>query len=309
MHAQPNPYRLVEGWANLPPGFEWGEVGDASFDSRGHLWVVHRRTTPGAPGALVPPRGGDGPILEFDKSGTLIRKFGEGLFLQPHGLYVDRDDNIWITDCGKYFDVQLIPGKGYQVFKFNRDGKLLLTLGTGGVSKPGRDSFLGPTDVVVNDKGEIFVSDGHTPRPDPQNGDRIVKFSKDGKFLKEFGLHGSEPGQTYGPHRLALDSRGRLFVADRGNRRIQIFDREGPFIDQWKQFGTPSGLWIDTNDVLYVAVSSPADQGGVKIGSARDGSLAAWVRGTSPEVVAVNAEGHIYAGLSILQRMEKYVKR
>ena len=201
----------------------------------------------------------------FDASRKLVKSFGKGMFLQPHGLHVDPEGNIWVTDSGPFYEAGKTEGKGFQVFKFNRDGKLLMTLGKAGVGVAGPDTFVGPTDVVVNARGEIFVADGHTPRPGAPDGDRIVKLSKDGKFIKAWGSkQGSGPGEVIGPHRLAIDSQGRLFVADRGNRRIQIFDQDGRFLDQWTQFGSPSGIWIDKHDTLYVAV--PGQDGGIKIG-------------------------------------------
>jgi sugar lactone lactonase YvrE len=181
-----------------------------------------------------------------------------------------------------------------------------MTLGKAGVGMAGRDTFVGPTDVVVNARGEIFIADGHTPRPGSPDGDRIVKFSKDGTFVKAWGSQkGSGPGELAGPHRLAMDSQGRLFVADRGNRRIQIFDRDGRFVDQWTQFGNPSGIWIDEQDTLYVAVAGQ----GIKIGSARDGSLTGAIGDTSPEVVVVDGQGKVYSGLVGGMQLEQYVRK
>src|SRR5262249_48665430 len=151
--------------------------------------------------------------------------FGSGMLAYPHGLYADKQGNIWVTDGdGK-------DGKGHQVFKLNADGKVLMTLGKAGVAGDGPDTFNRPTDVIVAPNGDIFVSDGH-------GGDsnaRIVKFTKDGKFIKAWGKKGSGPGEFTLPHSLAFDSKGRLFVADRENSRIQIFDQDGKFITEWKQ--------------------------------------------------------------------------
>jgi len=199
-------------------------------------------------------------------------------------------------------------GKGFQIFKFTPDGKLLMTLGKAGVGVAGTDTFLGPDDVVVNARGEIFVADGHTPRPGPPDGDRIVKLSKDGTFIKAWGAHkGSAPGEVIGPHRLAMDSQGRLFVADRGNRRIQIFDQDGKFLDQWTQFGSPSGIWIDKQDVMYVAV--PGTDGGVKIVNAKTAALISSIGGTSPEVAFADPQGNVYAGLVGGQLLQQFVRK
>ncbi len=183
------------------------------------------------------------PILKFDASGKLVKSFGEGMFLFPHGIHVDPDGNVWLTDgLGK-------DGKGQQVFKFSPDGKVLMTLGKAGVAGNGPDEFNAPSAVLVAPNGDIFVADGHGRETNA----RIVKFSKDGKFIKTWGKKGSAPGEFDIPHALAMDSQGRLFVADRQNNRIQIFDQDGKFLDQWTQFSRPSGLYIDKNDVIYVA--------------------------------------------------------
>jgi DNA-binding beta-propeller fold protein YncE len=307
--AQPNAFRQVEHWAQVPPGFVWGELADADVDGQGNLWVLHRPPTPGGTASSAGSRGGgEVPVLMFDASHKLVKSFGKGLFLQPHGLHVDPEGNIWVTDSGPFYEAGKTAGKGFQVFKFNRDGKLLMTLGKAGVNVAGPDTFLGPTDVVVNARGEIFVADGHTPRPAAPGGDRIVKLAKDGTFIKSWGSDkGAGPGQVVGPHRLAIDSQGRLFVADRGNRRIQIFDQDGRFLDQWTQFGSPSGVWIDKHDTLYVAV--PGQDGGIKIGNAKDGSLTAVIRETSPEVAIADARGNVYSGLVGGQQLQQFVKQ
>jgi sugar lactone lactonase YvrE len=182
-----------------------------------------------------------------------------------------------------------------------------MTLGTAGHDTPGPTTFRGPTDVVVNARGEIFVADGHTPRPGPVGGDRIVKLAKDGTFIKAWGTgQEKKPGEVVGPHRLALDSQGRLFVADRGNRRLQIFDQDGKVLDVWSQVGTPSGIWIDKQDTLYVAVAG-AD-GGVRIVDARTGELKSRIDGISPEVAIADRNGNVYAGLVAGQELLKFAR-
>ncbi len=307
--AQPPAFQLVQNWASLPAGFEWGEVADADIDAQGNLWVMHRPPTPGGTAWKAGQKsGGDVPILMFDKSYKLVKSFGKGLMLQPHGLHVDPDGNIWATDSGPFYADGKVEGRGFQVFKFNKDGKLLLTLGKAGVGVAGPDTFVGPTDVVVNKEGEVFIADGHTPRPGSPDGDRIVKLSKDGKFIKAWGAaKGSSAGEVTGPHRLAIDSQGRIFVADRGNRRIQIFDREGRSLHQWTQFGNPSGIWIDRHDTLYVAVAG--QDGGIKIASAKDGSLKTVISGTSPEVALADPQGNVYSGLVGGMRLDRFVSK
>jgi DNA-binding beta-propeller fold protein YncE len=307
--AQSNPFQMVENWATLPANFEWGEIADADVDADGTLWVLHRPPTPGGSAWKAgSTKGGEVPVLKFDKSYKLAKSFGKGLMLQPHGLHVDPEGNIWVTDSGPFYEQGVTAGRGFQVFKFNRDGKLLMTLGKAGVSAAGPDTFVAPTDVLVNARGEIFVADGHTPRPGSPDGDRIVKLSKDGKFVKAWGTKkGSGAGEVAGPHRLAMDSQGRIFVADRGNARIAIFDQEGRPIDQWTQFGSPSGIWIDRKDVLYVAV--PGQKGGIRIGNAKTGTLTESIPDTSPEVAIADPSGHVYSGLVGGQKLDRFARK
>jgi sugar lactone lactonase YvrE len=221
----------------LPDGRKWGSTAGVEVGPDGHIWAYDRCA---ANSCATSPLD---PILEFDASGKALRHFGAGLFVQPHGMFVDKEGNVWVTDA------QGQGSKGHQVFKFSPDGKVLLTLGKAGVAGNGPDTLNQPTDVVVGANGDIFVSTGHSPTyPDA----RIVKFSKDGKFIKQWGSAGSGPGQFVGPHCLAIDSKGRLFVGDRTNNRIQIFTQDGKFLAEWKQFGRPSGIFIDKHDVLYV---------------------------------------------------------
>ena len=230
---------------------------------------------------------------------------------------VDKDGNIWITD-GHAKD-----GKGFQVFKFSPEGKVLLTLGKAGVAGDGPDTFNEPNDVAIAPNGDIFVSDGHTPN---MGNARVVKFTKDGKFIRQWGGHGSGPGQFEVPHALAFDSQGRLFVGDRANNRIQIFDQDGKFIAEWKQFGRPSGIYIDANDVVYVTDSESTDrQGyghnpgykrGIRIGSAKDGTVTAFIPDPSPgtgatsmsEGVAADAAGNVYGAEVGPKDLKKYIR-
>jgi sugar lactone lactonase YvrE len=286
-NSQPNPYVTVENWAKLPEGRTWGSTSAVDVDRDGKsIWVAERCGVNSCAGK------NDAPVLKFDASGKLVKAFGEGLILFPHGIYVDQDDNVWVTDG------QGANGKGHQVIKFSPDGKVLMTLGKAGVAGDGPDTFNQPNDIVVAPNGDIFVSDGHSPNT---GNARVVKFTKDGKFIKQWGGHGSAPGQFEVPHALAMDSQGRLFVGDRANNRIQIFDQDGNFIAQWKQFSRPSGIFIDKNDVIYVADSESTDkQGygynpgwkrGIRVGSAKDGSVTAFI----PDPLAPNADGKLPA--------------
>ncbi len=182
----------------------------------GTIYVVHRCFENSCAGRS------EAPILKYDANGKLLATWGQGMFVFPHGATVDRDGNLWVTDARGE------NGKGHQVFKFSPDGKVLMTLGKAGVSGSGPDLFDQPTDVLVAPSGEIFVTDSH------RNGknNRVVRFTKDGKFVKEWGKKGSGPGEISEPHTIAMDSRGRLFVGDRENNRIQIFDQDGSFLDR-----------------------------------------------------------------------------
>ena len=226
-------------------------------------------------------------MLRFDAAGKLLTSFGTGMFVQAHGMAIDRDGNIWVTDA------QTKDSKGQQVFKLSPEGKVLMTLGKAGVAGEGPDTFSGPADVVVAPSGDIFVADGHVAM---SNG-RVVKFSKDGKFIKAWGKLGAGPGEFNVPHSIAMDSRGRIFVADRSNSRLQIFDQDGKFIDQWKQFGRPSGVFIDKNDTIYVADSqsnatqNPGFKRGIRIGSAKDGKVTAFIPDSGPDPDKINNEG------------------
>src|SRR6202158_680419 len=263
--SHPNPYRTIENWAKLTEGRNWGSTAGVDVDRHGNIWVAERCGANTCDGSNL------APILEFDSSGKLLKSFGAGMFLFPHGLTVDRDGNIWVTDS------QGGDGKGQQIFKFSPDGKVLMTLGKAGVAGDGPDTFNMPSAVAIASNGDIFVADGHGGK----SNNRIVKFTKDGKFIKAWGKKGTGPGEFDIPHCLAFDSQGRLFVGDRNNNRVQIFDQDGKFLDQWQQFSRPSGIVIDKNDVIYVADSESGnvakDRGdwkrGIRIGSANTGQV------------------------------------
>jgi len=301
--ALPNPYRAPdETWAKLPAGRKWGAPSKVFVDPDGKsLWVAERcgGDSFGCVGSPL------APMLKFDQSGKLVKSFGEKVFVFPHGLAVDRSGNVWATDGnGK-------DGKGMQVFKFSPDGKLLLTLGKAGVI--GRDAytFNQPADVAVAANGDVFVSDGHQGC---NCSARIVKFDKDGKYLMDFGKGGNGPGDLLDPHCLSMDSKGRLFVCNRRNDRIEIYDQSGHYVDAWKQFGRPSGMFITKDDTIYVA----EQELGIIIGSAKDGSISAYVptpippkgeRRRGAESVTVDAAGNLYTGEIGALKLMRYAKK
>jgi sugar lactone lactonase YvrE len=319
--ALPNPYRVVDTWAKLPEGRSMGAVGDVTMDPDGqHLWAVIRcdSAEPGRFGNECLDSDLD-PILKFDLDGNVVQSFGSGLFIWPHGIDVDKDGNVWVTDA--VAEKRTPAGtRGHQVIKFSPEGKVLMVLGTPGKAGGGRDHFNSPSDVAVAVNGDIFVIDGHSATTN----NRVVKFSSDGTYIKEWGSTGYAPGEFRQPHAIAIDKRGRLFVADRFNNRIQIFDQDGIFIAQWTQFGRPSGIFFDDHDNIYVAdsesddVQNPGWEMGIRIGNAATGWVHYFVllpagdprgkKGNGAEFVAVDGEGNMYGGEPSTRKLQKYVR-
>lgn len=310
----PNPYKTIENWAKLPAGRVWGATSAVYPANDGkHIWIAERC------GANLCVGSDLDPVLLYDESGNVVRSFGAGLITWPHGITVDAEDNVWIADAVGYAPVP--EGVGHTVMKFSPQGELLMTLGKKGVAGSGPDTFTKPSDVVVAPNGDIFVADGH----DEEGNNRIVKFDKNGKFIKEWGSVGGDTGEFRDPHALAMDSQGRLFVGDRGNSRIQIFTQDGEHLATWTQFGRPSGLFIDDNDILYSADSeSNASRNagwkrGIRIGSAKDGFVTAFIPDPEPdqdnsgtsaaEGVAADAAGNIYGAEVGPRAIKKYVKK
>jgi len=309
-NSQPNPYKTVKGWYQLPAGRTMGSSSAVDVDSKGHIWIADRCEKNSCDGSNLDP------IFEFDASGKLLKSFGGGMFIFPHGICIDKDDNIWITDGqGK-------AGIGHQAIKFSPDGKVLMRLGKAGVAGSGEGEFIAPNDVAIAPNGDIFVSEGHGGK---QTNNRIQKFDKNGKFLMMWGKSGTGPGEFDQPHSLFFDAQGRLLVADRNNNRVQFFDQKGKFIQEWAQFSRPSGLFIDKHQMLYVAdsesesVSKNHDgwKRGIRIGSLKDGVVTALIpdpdehaKGTSAaEGVAVDAQGNVYGAEVGPKDVKKYVKK
>jgi streptogramin lyase len=309
-NSQPDPYSEVPSWPQLPAGRKLGQVSAIGIGPDGNVWVADRCAGRGACADSD-----QAPIFEFDPSGKLLKNFGAGLFDYPHGLWVDKDGYVWVTDAHDS------KGKGQQVIKFSPDGKIVMRLGKAGVAGFSPDTFEGPCAVVTAPNGDIFVSDGHE-----NNYSRIVKFDKDGKYIKEWGKKGTGPGDFDTPHALAMDSQGRLFVGDRANSRIQIFNQDGKLLEIWRQFGRPSGLYIDANDILYCADSesnpprNPGFKRGIRIGSVKDGRVRAFIPYTDQEHmdaggthgvegVTADASGNVYGGEVSETDLKKYVKK
>jgi sugar lactone lactonase YvrE len=318
-NSLPNPYETVTNFGTLPDGRKWGSVSAINVDIDGkHLWVGDRCGANSCAGSHVDP------IVLLDPSGRTVRSFGADLILWPHGMEVDRQGNVWMADARSATPDELkkfpdAAGKGHAVIKFSPQGKVLMILGTPGVAGDPPAYLNEPNDVLVAPDGSIFVAEAHAAQfldaPGPGGFGRISKFSADGKFIKSWGSFGFEKGEFRTPHALAMDSRGRLFVADRGNRRIQIFDQEGTHLDTWYQFSRISGLFIDKKDVLYAIDSessenyNPGWRKGLRIGSAATGEVWYFVPehfitqaiglggfGAMGEGITVDAQGNVFAG-------------
>jgi len=304
-NAYPNPYSLEDNWVKLPEGRKMGQAIGVEVDRDGKsLWVFDRC------GAGDCGKSNVAPIMKFDPTGKFVTAFGAGMFNFPHGLGVDREGNVYVTDGrGK-------NGKGDVMVKFAPDGKSLLTFGKPGMPGDGSDYLDQPSDVVVAPNGDIYIADGHGGN----SNDRVVKLAKDGKFIKAFAKHGKEQGELNTPHGIAIDSQGRIFVADRVNSRVQIFDGEGKFVAEWKQFGRPSSVFVDKNDILYVADSqsspttNPGFKQGIRVGSAKDGKVTAFIPEPSeaigaPEALTVDDQGIIYGGYTNKMAVRRFVKK
>jgi sugar lactone lactonase YvrE len=301
-----NPYEIVERWPTLPEGVTWGAAIGIIPDQKGGAWMMFRS---------------EPPIHYIEASGKITKSFGRGLLVQAHGFCMDHDGNLWAGDSGPFAEDPATKGRGFQLHKLTQDGELLFSLGVAGVSRAGTDTFIGPTACAVAANGDLVVADGHWPRPASaqQDGDRLVVLKPDGTFVRAVGSLGSGPLQFMGPHALAFDSRGRLFVADRSNNRVQILDASLRFVDEWRHFGRPSGVTVLRDDTLIVADSestnpidgpptspegagrvlrNPGWQTGIRIGSAVDGSLVHFVPGTRPEGLAGDELGNVFAGLT-----------
>jgi sugar lactone lactonase YvrE len=333
VNSGPNPYQMVENWAKLPEGRTWGSTSAVEPDRDGKsLWVAERcgaNTCVNSPNVDV--------VLKFDESGKLVKSFGAGLMIFPHGIHVDREGNVWVTDgqdnlpraargAAATTTPAAAPAKviGHQVFKFSPDGKILMTLGKPGGNQPGSPaepgSFYQPNDVLVAPNGDIFVSEGHGGA-----NSRLIKFDKTGKFIKEIGKKGAGRGEFDQPHALAMDSRGRLFVGDRSNNRIVIMDQEGAVLEEWSQFSRPSGIFIDKQENLYVADSESGSvartrtdwKRGIRIGRISDGVVTAFIPDpnetaastSAAEGVAVDAAGNIYGAEVGSRSLKKYIRK
>src|SRR5215216_499578 len=256
-------YQVVENWARLPEGVTaWSAATGVDLGPEGNIYVFQRNT--------------EMPIMAFDSDGKFLRAWGKGMFKTTHFLRTDHEGNVWVTDRGDH-----------QVFKFNSQGKLLMTLGQKGVigTNESHDAFFGVADLVIAQNGDVFIADGEA------GNHRIVKYSKAGKFVTWWGGRGPQPGHFNEPHSIAIDAAGLLYVGDRGNKRIQVFDQTGKFIREWTHFGTPWGVFVK-GDRLYVVDGTEANC--LYIANLKDGTIIEKVEGLkNATAVTVDAKGVI----------------
>jgi DNA-binding beta-propeller fold protein YncE len=273
-------YKPVPNFLQLPPGFQFGLVSGVATDKDDNVFVFHR---------------GKQPIAVFDKTGKFLRSWGDDEVKTAHGLRIDHEGNVWTTDLGTH-----------QVIKYDPMGKVLLTLGKKKKSGNTPDRFNQPADVAVSATGDIYVADGY-------GNSRVVKFSKDGKYLKEWGKKGKAPGEFDLVHAIFLDGKGRVYVGDRENDRVQVFDTEGKFLEQWRDLGAPYGLFLLNGQRMLAADGRGhevrlLDLSGKVLG--RFGQ-----KGTEPgqflmpHALCADSQGAIYVTEGDGKRLQKFVAR
>jgi DNA-binding beta-propeller fold protein YncE len=317
-----NPYHVTYNWGGIK-GRTIGVASGIKMDPDGkHMWVLDRCGANGCAESTLDP------IIKADFDGNIVKTFGKGLLNFPHGFFIDAQGNVWVTDGAPNGDPRGAAGFakkiGHQVWKFSPDGQVLMKLGEAGVSGADDKHFNGPTGVVVAANGDIWITDGHggpNVGPNRENmyasrggNNRLVRFSKDGTFIKAWGggvgSEGSLPLQFNDPHDIAIDGEGRLYIADRGNQRVQVLDKDGNFLTRWTQFGKPSAIAIDTRGNIYVADGmsdarwNPGWERGIRIGDLKTGWLKAFLpdamvpSGAGTEFLGVDHKGNIYSGAS-----------
>jgi len=318
-----NPYRVIRNWGTEPEGRPWGAANGVAIDKDGKsVWVADRcGTGQGCVGSTVDP------IQKFDENGKRLTAFGAGMFVWPHGLHVDRDGNIWVADSRRptEAEIKMFPAeknKGSYVVKFSPEGKVLMTIGKSGMAGNPPELLTDPTNVLTAPNGDVYISESHTDVLDPNLVGRISVFDKNGKFIKTIGKTGTGPGEFRTPHAMAWDSRGRLVVADRHNHRIQILDKDGKFITEFREFSRVSGITIDKDDNLYAADSEsdaqrhPGWLKGIRIGNLKDGKVTMFIpphkteapEGAMGEGIARDAAGNLYTAEATVRGVTKYVK-
>jgi DNA-binding beta-propeller fold protein YncE len=323
-----NPYQVIRDWAQLTlERRPWGGSNGVAIDRDGKTVWATDRCSPGiAPGCLGTQAN---PVHHFDETGKEIRSFGGGMFVWPHGIHVDRDGNVWVTDArvASAEELKKFPGedrKGSVVVKFSPEGKVLMTLGKPGVRGNPPDALTDPNDVLTDPaNGDIYVAESHTNVEDPNLVGRISVFDRTGKFLRTIGKTGTGPGEFRTPHMIKFDSQGRLIVADRHNHRIQILTKDGKYLGEYREFSRVSGIAVDPNDMIYAADSESTPKShpgwlkGIRIGSVKDGKVTMFVPphqtetpdGAMGEGIAIDAAGNVFTAEATVRGIYKYVRK
>jgi DNA-binding beta-propeller fold protein YncE len=267
-------YQLVADWPTLPDGMKLGGISAVASDSKDNVYLLQR----------IKPY-----VLVFNREGKFLRSWN-GDFKTPHGLRIDADDNLWIADMANHL-----------VQKFTPDGKLLLSLGKKDMPGLGADQFNKPADANVGPDGEIYVADGY-------GNSRVAKFKKDGTFDKDWGKPGKGPSEFKIPHVVFLDGDKRVLVGDRENLRVQIFDRAGNLLDQWKDTGAPYGMYI-AKDRVYLA---DGRKGTIRILDKQGKLLTSWETSAgkvTPHWISVDKQGAVYVGFVSGSKVQKWVQK
>lgn len=343
-----NPYNSNHDFFKLPEGRTWGSTSTIDVDKDGKsIWIAERCGGNSCLDSATGQIKDVGTVMKFDETGKLVKAMGNGLLVFPHGMHVDKQGNVWVTDgqdnaprpargaapaagAAAAPRPAPMPGpgagatKGHQVFKFSPDGKLLLTIGKpGGTVAPGECCFQ-PNDVITSPDGKfVYIAEGHSSSAGWTA--KMMKFDAAGKMVKEWGKWGAGDGEFDQPHALAFDSKGLLYVGDRNNNRIQVFDQDGNFKEKFYQFSRPSGIYIDKNDNLYVADSESKSVSrnhqdwlrGIRIGSLKDKKVTAFIPDPSPDAtgtnaaegVVVDAKGNVFGAEVGPKRVSRYTKK
>jgi DNA-binding beta-propeller fold protein YncE len=272
-------YQPVAGWPQLPPRFEFAQVSAVATDAKDRVFIAHR---------------GPKPVMVFDRDGKFIRSWGDEHLKTPHGLRIDPDGNVWLTDIGNHV-----------VLKFDPEGKLLLSLGKKGQAGNTPEQFDRPTDIAFTPSGDFYITDGY-------GNSRVLKFDRSGKLLKQWGTKGKGEGEFILPHAVVLDAKGRVYVGDRENNRVQIFDADGTFLEQWKDSGAPYGLFL-SGERLFVA---DGRAGWVRVLGPDGKSLGRFgEKGTAagqfqmPHMLCVDSHGDVYVAEVNNKRIQKFTAK
>ena len=279
----PLPYHVVLDWAQLPKGWNFGECSGVAIDGNDNVWVFNR---------------GAHPVIEFDKSGRMLQAWSEVPVVSSHGIRVDPDGNIWTVDVA-----------AHRVLKFNPDGHLLMMIGQVG-GRPGdndtKDGFNRPTNLAFAPNGDFFVSDGYV-------NSRVVRFNKEGIYQMHWGQKGTGDGEFNLVHDVTLDSQGRVYVADRSNQRVQIFDKNGKFLGKWTDVGAPWGLdYVARDNAIYMCDGLNDRIIKLNLDGQILGVLSSYGKVPGkldyPHSIAVDSTGAIYVAEIKNWRVQKFVK-